>query len=313
MLSNKKYALALLAGSFCVFGYAPYGIYAIPVLALAVLFALWLRAGSARTAAWMGFAFGLGFFSTGIGWIYVALHDYGDMPMLLAFPATMLFAAFLALFPALVGYAQARFRAPNWSRAIGVMPATWILIEWLRGMIFTGFPWLTLGYAHSDSPLAGYAPVLGVYGVSLAAAVSAGALALLWQSRWSKQGWLALVLLLAIWGLGALLRTVAWTQPYGEPFQRGAGARQHSAKPQIQRRRAGRHAGNLSPSCGAKSGAPHRVAGDRTAAVCAMNVPENYVERLRNHARQNGGDILIGVFERSNGSYYNSVFTLGSS
>jgi len=83
---------ALCAGVSCVFGFAPFGIFPIPVLALAVLFALWQRAGTPRIAAWLGFAFGLGLFGAGVGWIYVALHDYGDMPMLLALPATMLFA-----------------------------------------------------------------------------------------------------------------------------------------------------------------------------------------------------------------------------
>ena len=176
-LLKNKYGWALLAGLGCLFGFAPFGIFPIPVLALAMLFALWQRAGTPRIAARLGFAFGLGLFGAGISWIYVALHDYGDMPMLLALPATLLFCAFLALFTALAGYAQARLPASNALRTMLVMPAAWVSVEWLRGMIFTGFPWLTLGYAHSDSPLAGYAPLLGVYGVSLVAAVSAGLLA----------------------------------------------------------------------------------------------------------------------------------------
>jgi len=181
--TQKSLAGAFAAGLLCVFGFAPFGIFVIPVLALAALFTLWSRADRPSAAAWMGFTFGLGLFVAGIGWIYVALHDYGGMPLLLALPATLLFAAFIALFPALAGYAQARFLAANGMRAvlvmrlILVMPGVWVLIEWLRGTILTGFPWLTLGYAHSDSLLAGYAPLFGVYGVSLAAAVSAGLLA----------------------------------------------------------------------------------------------------------------------------------------
>src|SRR5450759_3830814 len=169
---KNKYGWALLAGLSWVFGFAPFEIFPIPVLALAVLFTLWLRADSPRAAALLGFSFGLGLFGAGIDWIYIALHDYGDMPMLLALPATMLFSAFLALFTALAGYAQARFPVVNGLRTMLVMPAAWVSVEWLRGMIFTGFPWLTLGYAHSESPLAGYAPLFGVYGVSLAAAAS---------------------------------------------------------------------------------------------------------------------------------------------
>src|SRR3989338_4739076 len=233
-LLNKSNALALLAGAMCVFGFAPFGIFVIPVLALAVLFALWLRAGSAGAAAWIGFAFGLGLFSAGIGWIYIAMYEYGGMPLLLALFAALLFSAFWALLPALAGYVQARFQAATWLRIALVMPAAWALLEWFRGLLVTGFPWLTLGYAHSDSPLAGYAPLLGIYGVSLAAAVSAGLLALIVQKIWDKKNvvtpaeacvqpelkpldsglrrndgthW-AIVVLLLLWGLGALLRTV---------------------------------------------------------------------------------------------------------
>ena len=110
------------------------------------------------------------------------MHDYGDMPLLLALSTTALFAAFLALFPALIGYAQAKLRAPSWVRLILVMPALWVLLEWIRGLLFTGFPWLTLAYSQvSASPLVGYAPIFGVYGVSLAVTISAGLLALLWH------------------------------------------------------------------------------------------------------------------------------------
>ena len=143
--TRKSLLIAFIAGLLCVFGFAPFGIFVIPLLALAVLFALWSCADSPRAAGRLGFAFGLGLFCAGIGWIYVALHDYGNMPLLLALPATLLFAAFIALFPALAGYAQARFAVANGMRLILVMPSAWVLIEWLRGTIFTGFPWIPFG------------------------------------------------------------------------------------------------------------------------------------------------------------------------
>src|ERR1039458_7323599 len=328
-LLNKNYGLAFLAGTVCVFGFAPFGIFPIPVLALAVLFTLWQRAETTRIAAWLGFAFGLGLFSAGISWIYIALHDYGDMPMLLALPATFLFAAFLALFTALAGYAQARFPAANGLRTILVMPAAWVSVEWLRGVIFTGFPWLTLGYAHSESPLAGYAPLFGVYGVSLAAAVSAGLVVWQWQACYPKLGikfskppapaltrervrWpLILAALLLLWGIGALLRTVGWTQPYGEPFSVAL----------VQ----GNIAQNLKFNEDAlvgtletyrrlvlQNGARLTLLPETALPLLRHEVPQNLVGQLRDHARQNGGDVLIGSFERDHGSYYNSVFTLGA-
>ncbi len=315
---NNKYWIALLAGLSCVLGFAPFGIFPMPVFALAVLFSLWLRADTPRVAGRIGFVFGLGLFSAGIGWIYVALHDYGDMPLLLSLPATFLFAAFLALFTALAGYAQARFGETRGIRSaltnrlclVSVMPAAWVLVEWLRGTIFTGFPWLAFGYAHNDSPLAGYAPMFGVYGVSLAAAVSAGLLAWLLQVRWSKQGTLAMAVLLVLWGAGALLRTVAWTLPYGEPFTVAL----------VQGNVAQNYKFNEDALIGTLE-AYRRLALQNSVRLTILpetalplplhQVPQALIEQLRDHARKNGGDILIGSFERDNGNYYNSVFTLG--
>ena len=310
-LGNKSYWLALLAGLSCVFGFAPFGVFVIPVLALAVLFTLWSRADSPRAAGWLGFAFGLGLFVAGIGWIYIALHDYGSMPLSLALPATLLFAAFIALFPALAGYAQARFSAAIGMRAVLVMPAAWALVEWLRGTIFTGFPWLTLGYAHSDSPLAGYAPLLGVYGVSLVAAVSAGLLALLWREHGNRQGRIAVAVLVTLWLGGALLRTVAWTQPHGESF---SVALVQGNIAQDLKFNEDALVGTLETYRRLVLQNPARliVLPETALPLLRHEAPPNLIEQLRDHARKNGGDILIGSFERNNGSYYNGVFTLGT-
>jgi len=325
-LSTKNYGLAFLAGAVCVFGFAPFGIFPIPVLALAVLFALWQRAGTPRNAAWLGFAFGLGLFGAGISWIYVALHDYGDMPMLLALPATVLFVAFLALFTALAGYAQARFPAAHGLRTMLVMPAAWVSVEWLRGMIFTGFPWLTLGYAHSGSPLAGYAPLFGVYGVSLIAAVSAGLMAWLWLDYYANLRtespksstsvlarkrvivWSALLLL---WGIGALLHRVSWTKPVGEPF---SVALVQGNIAQNLKFNEDALAGTLETyrRLVLQSNARLTLLPETALPMLRHEVPQNLIEQLRDHASQNGGDDLIGVFERDHGSYYNSVFSLGA-
>ncbi len=308
---DKKYGLALLAGALCVFGFAPFGVFPVPVLALAVLFVLLQQAATPRAAARLGWSFGLGLFSAGIGWIYVALHDYGAMPFVLALPATLLFAAFLALFPAVAVWLPARLGVADWRRTLLALPAAWVLLEWVRGMIFTGFPWLTLGYAHSGSPLAGYALLLGVYGVSLVAAVSAGLLALLWQQRWNRTGQLALTVLLLLWGGGALLRTVAWTQPQGDPV---SVALVQGNIPQDIKFNEDAMIGTLETyrRFALQSEARLTVLPETALPLLRDEVPQSLVEQLRNHARQTGGDVLIGAFEKDDGSYYNSVFTLGT-
>ncbi len=308
-MSSLKYVMALVAGALCVFGFAPFGAYPVPVIALAMLFVLWGRAGTARAAAVLGFYFGLGLFAAGINWIYVALHDSGDMPGWLASPGTLLFAAFLALFPALAGYIQARL--PNSQlRMLLVMPACWVLIEWLRGMIFTGFPWLTLGYAHSGSPLAGYAPILGAYGVALVAAVCAGLLAIWWNGRRSRQ--LSIAALVALCVAGLLLRGVAWTHRYGAPFtvsllqgniSEDTKFKEESLDDTLDtyRRQVMQNPAKLT------------VMPETAFPVMQDEIPQSLLDELRDNARQNGGDVLIGTFERDRGGYYNSVFPVGAS
>ena len=357
MPKNRKSLLAaFVAGLLCVFGFAPFGIFIIPVLALAALFVLWARADSPRAAGWLGFAFGLGLFGAGIGWIYIALHDYGGMPLPLALLATLLFAAFIALFPALAGYAQARFGGTRGARfpandgtlrKMLVMSAAWVLLEWLRGTIFTGFPWLSLGYAHSDSPLTCYAPLLGVYGVSLVAAVSAGLLAcasinllrgpiaalrgtrsraypddMSWLLRSvrlalgslatvSRSVQVVLLILAMLWIGGAALRGVAWTQPHGEPVSvalvQGNIAQDFKFDEDAL-------VGTLETYRRLTLQNPARltILPETALPLLRHEVPPTLVGQLRDHARKNGGDILIGAFERDNGSYYNGVFTLGA-
>ncbi|MBI3479248.1 MAG: apolipoprotein N-acyltransferase [Nitrosomonadales bacterium] len=301
----------MLAGISCVFGFAPFGIFPIPLLALSALFALWQRADTPRNAAWLGFAFGLGLFCAGIGGIYVAMHEYGDMPWLLALLATLLFAAFWALIPALAGYIQARIPATTGLRIALVMPSVWVLTEWFRGLLVTGFPWLVVGYAHSDSPLAGYAPVLGVYGVSLASAISSGLIVFAWPVRKNKRAGLALLGLLLIWSTGSWLRSIAWTQPHGEPF---SVALVQGNIPQNLKFEEAALVGTLETyrRLVTQSEARLTILPETAFPLLRHEVPPALVEQLRAHARQNGGDILIGSFERDRGGYYNSVFTAGT-
>jgi apolipoprotein N-acyltransferase len=148
--------------------------------------------------------------------------------------------------------------------------------------------------------------------VSFAAALSAGLLLVLWQSRWSKPGKMALVLLLSIWGIGGVLRAVTWTQPYGEPF---SVALAQGNIPQNLKFNEDALVGTLETYRRLVEQNPARltVLPETALPLLRHNVPQSLVEKLRDRARQNGGDVLIGVFERNDGSYYNSVFTLGSS
>ena len=311
-LPLKKYAFVFCAGLLAVLGFAPWSVYPLVIFALALLFWQWQHASGKRAAAWLGFAFAAGLLSGGIGWIYIALHDYGGMPFLLALIATALYVAFVALVPACGGYVQAMLHTPVWARLVLVMPALWVLMEWLRGLLFTGLPWLSVGYAQvPGSPLAGYSPILGVYGVSLLVAVSAGLLVLLWQAGWSKQGRVALLVLVLLWGGGMALRAVEWTKAEGEPI---TVALVQGNIPQELKFREEKLVSTLEnyQRLVLHSDARLIVLPETALPLLRHELPENYREILSKHARRMGGDLLIGAFEREHGLYYNSVFTLGT-
>ncbi|MDB5805196.1 MAG: apolipoprotein N-acyltransferase [Betaproteobacteria bacterium] len=221
-------AAALALGACSVAGLAPLNWWWLPPLTLCGLMLLWREAAPKR-AALLGFAFGLGWFCAGISWVYVSMHDVGGMPALIAGLATLLFAAYLALFPAMAGWLQARLApglASPYLRQLLLVPAAWAFAEWLRGWLFTGFPWAALGYAHTDGPYAGYAPLFGITGLNYVNACAAALLALgvtLLRDKaqsLTKTGraWLPLGTVAASLLAGLGLQQIEWTRPEGAPL-----------------------------------------------------------------------------------------------
>ncbi|WP_028454110.1 apolipoprotein N-acyltransferase [Chitinilyticum litopenaei] len=212
-LPRRTWQLAqclLPVGALGVFALAPLRLVPLAWLALAALFAGWRHAGAPGRAALLGFGWGLGYFLATIHWVYISLHTYGGMMAWLAALCTLLFAAYLALFPALAGALAGwlQQRRPGWVSLVLGMPLAFVLTEALRGWLFTGFPWAGIGY--SQLPLlAGWLPLLGSHGLTLLLALAVAAT--LW--RWRSGLLLAGVILLAGWGLGR----VAWTTALGAP------------------------------------------------------------------------------------------------
>ncbi|OHC68030.1 MAG: apolipoprotein N-acyltransferase [Rhodocyclales bacterium GWA2_65_20] len=210
---------AAALGAFCVLGFAPFDAYftvwPAPTFALGGLYFLWRKASTAREAMRLGLAWGAGCFLFGVSWIYVSLSQFGGMAPPLAAAATLLFCLYLALFPALVGGLLLRWRS-NAARDVWLFAGLWTLGEWLRGTLFTGFPWLAVGYSQSPpSPLAGWASVLGVYGVGFMLALIGGLLAEMNLGGWRRPGsWLTIMLLFVT---GGVLHRMDWTQPVGAP------------------------------------------------------------------------------------------------
>ena len=242
------------------------------------------------------------------------------MPAPLAGLAIALFCAYLALYPALVGAAFVRLRCAGWGRAplAGALlfGALWLCGEWLRGVVFSGFPWLAMGYSQTPpSPLAGYLPLLGVYGVGGVLAFLAGLIAFV-DGRRRATGWRPALLALAVLGVGSGLLERAWTVPSGEPIkvalvqtdfaQSLKWDPQHFAEVlQINL--------DLVRDEFLRADPPAIVVLPETTLPTLFDrLPETYVEALAGFAREAGGDLVLGVFRRDeHDNIYNSAISLG--
>ncbi len=304
------YLLAFVAGATLVTAFAPVNFYPMAIASPALLAHLWLGAARPKDSAWIGFTFGMGLFLAGVSWVYVSLSVFGGMPAPVAGFATFLYCAFLSWPLALAGYVQHRLPANEPARLICVIPALWMLAEMLRGLGFTGFPWLILGYSAADAPLAGYAPLGGVYFLSLLAMICAG---LLLQIVTRPKRALALGLLIALLGGGALLRTVEWTQRFGAPFV--AGLLQGNVA-QDMKFDPNRYAKTLETYERLASGSRAKlIVLPETALPRFLDrIDPAYLAGLESIAKRNDGDILIGVPYRTGpATFFNSVISLGVS
>jgi apolipoprotein N-acyltransferase len=304
-------AFALGAVAVAAFGDRP--LWPLPIAALAALAWLWLRAPSARAASALGFAFGAGHFLVGVSWVYVSLHHFGGLFAPLAALATLVFCAILAAYPAAVGWAQAKLAVPLPVRLMLIIPALWTLAEWVRGWLFTGFPWLALGYSQLDGPLAGFAPVSGVFGVSFLAAAVAGAAVALLAVRARAARVVAIAAIGAAAAGGWALRTVDWTVPYGEPLDV---ALLQGNIPQELKFVPGRYEQTLETYARLASSTSARLVVLPETAIPRFldDVDPAYLETLAGAIGARGGDVLVGVpvLDRAR-RYYNAVVSLGAS
>ncbi|OJA05203.1 apolipoprotein N-acyltransferase [Halomonas sp. QHL1] len=200
---------ALVAGGFTTLTASPFELWWLGPVAIGLLY-VGLHALTPAQAALKGWLYGVALFASGTSWVYVSIHDYGYTGVPLAVFLTMLFVTILALFFAGTFWLYRRFTSAR--LAFISFAGAWVLGEVLRTYLFTGFPWLLLGSGYVDSPLASWAPVGGVYLLSLLVALS-GALG---AELLLRRQWWSLAPLAAIW-LIPLALPQQWTTPADEP------------------------------------------------------------------------------------------------
>lgn len=299
-----QYASAAAIGASGVLCFAPFGLFWLAPCVWLALFALLRQAKSVRDGALTGLAFGLGFFLTGVSWVYVSLSVFGGMPWWLAGIAAFLFCSVMALFPTLAGGLFKRWQpVAHWRQAL-FFALLIAAVDWLRGWIFTGFPWLALGYSQAPpSPLAGFAPLFGVYGLSLVVALS-GALLLRWRS--------GLVFMALLVSSGFALQQVAWTTPVGAPISvaliQGNVPQEMKFRPEAFIRTLNRYRELVEQN-------PAQLTLLPETAIPAFfdQLPAGYVESLKTAVQAHGGDLILGTLSGDGQRYWNSAISIGSS
>lgn len=212
-------AVLVVAGALQTLTLTPFNLWWLgPVsIALILLVTVHQRPTALFRSGWL---VGVGLFASGVSWIYISISEHGNTGTAIAVVLMALFIAGVALFHGLAFWFWGKLAKQSPIRRLLLFPAIWVLGDWLRNWLLTGFPWLYLGTAHTDGPLAGLAPVLGVHGVTFMITLTgAAAYAIAWLLLTGHRRYAGLTLMAGLlpWIVGPILHQVSWTQLADEP------------------------------------------------------------------------------------------------
>ncbi|MDW3094168.1 MAG: apolipoprotein N-acyltransferase [Gammaproteobacteria bacterium] len=206
--------LLLFAGAISVLAFSPFHLWWVSIISLSLLYLLHQQNHS--QAFKTGYLFGIGMFGSGISWIFNSLYDFGEAPFIAAIVITIVYTLVLSIFPALVLKVHTRLSASIslWMSVL-TFAALWVMFEWLRSWVLTGFPWLLVGHSLVDSPLAGIIPIFGTFaGSALIAFLAASTIVFINASKqqlmWPAIG-LSVLLMMCFYATG-----IEWTSKVGE-------------------------------------------------------------------------------------------------
>lgn len=335
--------LVFLLGAASVFAFAPFGLYPLIWFVLTIFYALQRRVIDSDLAqrqkiyqaTLLGWLFGFGMFIAGVSWIYVSLHTFGGMPAAVAALATVLFCAFMALYPALASAIFA-LRPTRCGLLGGIYFASlWTLGEWLRGWAFTGFPWLSIGYSQAPpSPMTGFAPLIGVFGLSwltvflatliyelsvrlfppalLTTQASTGNTGKIENKRSWQMILPAVLMIVLLLGTGKVLQHISWVKPIGETFSvsllQGNISQDMKWEPEKFEETLRLYYQMI------RENPAHLTILPETAFPAFLGeMPPGYMEQLSELAQRHQGDILFGIVLGNRDQYANGAVAIGVS
>ena len=309
---SRLLAFVIGCATTLVFAPAEWSVLA-PLLTLPLLFVA-LTVSPKESGAYF-FWFGFGLFLTGTYWIYISVHVFGNAALWIAILLMVGLSLIMACFLWFAGWLISRLSHGEPWRLLFVGPAAWVLVEWLRGWILTGFPWLAHGYGQIDSMLAGWAPVLGVYGVSLMLMFGTAAILVAIMTT-GRERLIALPLIFVPWILGGLLGLVEWTEPYGKSIRTTI---IQAGVPQDQKWLSSQRQATLDFYRKSTLGVPDSelVVWPEVAIPALQDRVADYIDIVEKDAKRNRQTVLLGILERStersvDPKIYNSVLMLGA-
>jgi apolipoprotein N-acyltransferase len=303
--------VAVVLGLLTTLTFEPAGLTLLaPFLVLPLLFIAFVL--SPRDAGWVYFCFGLGLFASGTYWIHISVAGFGGAPWWVALILMVGLVLLMSFWMWIAGYLTSRLSHGEPMLLLVMAPAAWVLIEWLRGWAFTGFPWLAFGYGQVDTWLAGWAPLLGIYGASFAMLLSTTAVLVAVMTA-PPQRWIALGVVIAPWLLGGMFGVVDWTEADGKPVRSTliqGGVTQDKKWLPEQR----------DPTLRFYRNATRDVIDSKIVVWPEVAVPsvvdqvDDYLEELQRMSRANEQTIVLGILERvaerGQVDVYNAVLAL---
>ena len=300
------------SGALLPLAFSPYHYSVIAILSLAYLFYTVLNS-TPRDAGLFGYAFGFGMFGIGVNWLHISINLFGGVNLAGALIITFVLVTFLSLYPALVTYVYQRyFGNKGIVPFLIVMPALWILAEWFRSSVFTGFPWLNVGYSQIDTPLSSLAPMLGVYGISWLTALISATLVALFQVT-HKTRIVIICTFFITWGALNLLNGINWTTEKGNEISvaliQGAIPQEIKWKPDQSQRTL-----DLYLSLSEQYKDSQLIIWPETAIPVLHHQAEEFIQQMADKARSQNHDYLVGIpfKDLDSNKFYNGIIVIGS-
>ncbi|KJY85499.1 apolipoprotein acyltransferase [Vibrio galatheae] len=305
----KRPLAAVFVGAITTLSFAPYQLWPLAFISPAILLLL-IHQQSTKRALWIGFAWGLGQFATGISWVHVSIDTFGGMPKVASVFLMALLVSYLALYCALFTWSLNRFfPAATQSRFILAAPALWLICDWLRGWVMTGFPWLWLGYSQIDSPMGNFAPLGGVELITLLVVLSAASFAY----ACVKRQWVLLLVPAVIFMTGYGLKSAQWVTPNPQKITKVA-LIQGNVPQELKWKPSQRWPTIMRYTDLTRENWDADIIVWPEAAVPALEYEiSSFLTNLDSAARMNNSAVITGIINQGEDKqFYNSILTLGN-